>query len=561
MAKNASVGFELLAPYNEEVKLAGNWNEWQPTPMQRGDDGVWRIEVPLDDGDYEYRFDLISKSYFAKGKNVSIADPKALEHTHDNTSIVRVLKGKRVQTTYQWQHDDKPLPPNEQLVMYEMHIGDFTGGDGDDSNGRGTFQTVIDKLDYLVELGINAVELMPVNEFPGEGWGYNLRSIYAVENNYGSPDELCRLVDECHARGIRVFHDAVYNHMEAEAPLTQIDYTYWFYGENPDEAQLDFGPKFNYEFYDENLKTFPAREHVIGAMRQWLELFHIDGIRFDATRALKYYDLLGWFNTELHNRPGFKPIFSIAEHVPQDGTIAGPDGPMDAAWHENFSKQLQCTIVGVPKDGRMPLLTDEVLRLMDGRQDGFVSSYNTIKYIDNHDQDRIMWQLGAFGNVFDDAAFRRMKLGAGLLLTAPGIPMLYMGQEFGHSNPRSLEPQPLAWSLLDNERNSHLFQYYKHLIHLHKTNPALYSDTFERIANLQDRCIIGYRRWNNEGNQIVVMANLTSQYAGQFEVQHPALENGAWYEAIHNYDVQINHNCLVDTLAESELKIYIKKAT
>jgi 1,4-alpha-glucan branching enzyme len=548
------IRFELLAPYNEDVKLLGSWNKWKPTPMQRGDDGCWYVEVPLKDGDYEYKYELISRSYFAQGKKVSVADPKALRHTHENTSLVTVRNGKRVDICYQWQHDDKPLPVNEQLVMYELHIGDFRGADG-----RGTFQSVIEKLDYLVDLGINAIEFMPVNEFPGEGWGYNQRSIYAVENSYGTPDDFCRLVDECHARGIRVFYDAVYNHMEADAPLTQIDYAYWFYEKNPDEAQLDFGPKFNYEHYDENLKTFPAREYVIGAMRQWIELFHIDGIRFDATRALKYYDLLDWFNTELHSRINFKPFFTIAEHVPQDPTVAGPEGPMDAAWHENYSKQMQCTIVGVPKDGRMPMATDEVLRLTDGRLDGFVSPYNTIKYIDNHDQDRIMWQLGAYGSVFDDPAFRRMKLGAGLLLTAPGIPMLYMGQEFGHSNPRSLEPQPLDWNLLNNERNSGLFQHYKHLIALRKTNPALYSDTYEIIANFPDRCIIGYKRWSGDGNIVIVMANLGMGYAGQFEVQHPGLDNGVWQEAIYNYEVKIEDNRLVDTLAESDLKIYIRK--
>ncbi|RPJ01109.1 MAG: hypothetical protein EHM39_03775, partial [Chloroflexi bacterium] len=284
-SKTSPIPFELLAPYNESVALLGSWNDWEPLPMEKDDRGIWRAEVPLADGDYEYKFQVISKSFFAAGETRTVADPKALEHTLDSheNSIVRVRNGQRSALTYEWQHDDKPLPPNEQLILYELHVGDFSGTSGADSGKIGTFADLIDRLDYLADLGINALELMPVNEFPGHhSWGYSLRSLYAVENSYGSPDDLARLVDECHARGIRVIHDAVYNHLEMEAPLTQIDYSYWFYEQNPDEEKLHWGPKFNYEHYDENLKTFPARDHVMGAMRMWNGNFHMDGIRFDA---------------------------------------------------------------------------------------------------------------------------------------------------------------------------------------------------------------------------------------------------------------------------------------
>jgi 1,4-alpha-glucan branching enzyme len=346
--------------------------------------------------------------------------------------------------------------------------------------------------------------------------------------------------------------------METEAPLTKIDYSYWFYEQNPDEGSLQFGPKFNYEHFDDNLKIFPARKHVLNAMQMWVQSFHMDGIRFDCTRALKYFDLLNWLSDEAHKLEGFKPFYTIAEHIPQDAMIATLEGPMDAAWHDNFYRQLCATTLGVERDGRQPFTTHEVLRLLDSRCDGFASSYNTVHYISNHDQERIMFLLGAAASTYDDAAFRRAKLGATLLLTAPGIPMIWMGEEFGQPTDKSLDPRPLQWALLENERNQSLFNHYKTLIALRKNNPALYSDNFEPIYDAPGRGLIGYKRWNNDGNVVVVMANLTPAYAGQFELGGVGLEDGTWHEVIFNYDVQVEGGRLIDTLAESEAKIYIK---
>jgi 1,4-alpha-glucan branching enzyme len=556
-----SIEFALFAPYNDSVKLIGNWNNFADTAMQKGDDGVWRTQVDLADGTYEYKFKVVSKSWFAEGKEVVVADPLAHHITLDNreNAVVKIKNGKKILTEYEWHHDDKFLPANHQLVIYEMHLGDFRGGIGDDTKKPGTFREAIEKLDYLAELGITAIELMPVNEFPGHhSWGYSLRNIYAVENSYGTVDDFCHFVDECHARGIRVIMDMVYNHMEADAPLTQIDYTYWFYGDNPDPADLDFGPKFNYEFYDENLKIFPAREHVIGAMNFFVEHFHIDGIRFDCTRALRYYELLQWFHDEAHRRASFKPFYTIAEHVPQDPTIADADGPMDAAWHDSFYRQIAATILAIPHDGRDPYNTGELLRVLDGRKDGFASVYNTVKYTDNHDQTRTMRMLGEYANMFDEVAFRRAKLGASLLLTAPGVPMLWMGQEVGQATPKTMEPQPFQWALLEQNHNQGLFQHYKHLMGLRRNNPALTSPNYEAVANWHDRAIIAFKRWNDQGNVVLVVANLQDKYAGEFSLGGAGLEDGTWREVIYNYEVSVNDGVLTDSLGESDVKIYIK---
>jgi 1,4-alpha-glucan branching enzyme len=558
------IRFELLAPYNEFVNLLGSWDGWKETPMQRSDGGTWFIDIPLADGTYQYKFHTKSLSWFALGQDVTIPDPKAPEISLDSNenAIVHVVNGERAVHHYTWQHDDVPLPPNDQLVIYELHLADFRGGagdSGDEGKGPGTFNGVIEKLDMLAALGINAIEFMPLNEWPGEhSWGYAQRSVYAVENSYGTPTDLCRLVDECHKRGIRVIHDAVFNHMESEAPLTKIDYEYWFYKDNPDEAALQFGPKFNYEKFDTVANRWPAREHVLGAIDFWVENFHIDGIRFDCTRGIKRWDVLDWFNKTAHARADFKPFITVAEHVPQDGAIVKPSGPMDAAWHENYYQQLVATVIGVPKDGRDPFNTTEMLRLLDGRTDGFSGTMTTIHYLDNHDHDRSMYLLGKDANTFDEAAFKRSKLGATLLLTSPGIPMLWMGQEVGQSTPKTLESQPIPWDLLKNPLNQALYDHYKALIGMRRANPALFSANYQVVADLPERGLIAFKRWNDAGNIVVVVANLRPAFGGAFEIGEAGLPDGDWHEAIYNYDVKVEGGRLKDELAEGEAKVYIK---
>jgi 1,4-alpha-glucan branching enzyme len=353
----------------------------------------------------------------------------------------------------------------------------------------------------------------------------------------------------------------VYNHLNNDAPLALLDYTYWFYEHNPDKPELHFGPKFNYEFHDDALGLFPAREHTLGSIQRWIGTFHMDGVRFDSTRALKNFDLINWLNDEAHNRSGFKPFFTIAEHLPQDPSITGPDGPVDSAWHDNFYRQLNCTVLGIPFDEHEPFNTTELLRVLDAKSDGFASNYNTIHYINNHDQERTMHLLRNAAGVGDDeAAVRRNKLGASLLLTAPGIPMLWMGEEFGQATERGehTEEKPLDWSLLGNDLYRGLWEHYRRLITLRKDNAALYSDSFEVIADMPDRGIIAFKRWDDQGSIFLVVANLKDEFAGEVELALEGIDDAQWHEVLYDYDITAQQNRLVDTLGESDVKIYVK---
>ena len=418
-----------------------------------------------------------------------------------------------------------------------------------------------EKLDYLSDLGINAVELMPVKEFPGKSWGYNLRSLFAVDSGYGPPEELCRLVDECHGRGIRVIIDGVYNHADADAPLAKIDYEYWFYRENPDPASMQWGPKFNYGHYDPNLKLYPARKYVIESIMFWVEHFHIDGIRFDATRAIGDFNIMREFTDAAFNKVAKrKPFFTVAEHIPEDPAITGyPKGPMIAAWHDALSNQLRAIAMQREYEGAQPFDLDAIAKILNPATNGYGSGNHVVNFLGNHDHKRILRDIADTVHIFGEAAFRRVKLALGILLTVPGLPMIWMGQEFGAVNPKSLEPQPIDWALLANKDNKDLHDFTANLIKFRREHPSLWSDNFQVVLSDSDRRIFGYKRWNDAGGVVVVVVNFNDNPSGEFIVEKAGLEDGPWREHITNRTFQMTGGQIKDTLEPSQVKIFVKE--
>jgi 1,4-alpha-glucan branching enzyme len=553
------VQFALFAPYNESVELIGDFNGWQPQPMTKGQDGWWRTDVALSDGQHRYKFRVKSLSYFAPGETFDVFDPYAPSVTNDDgeCAVMRVKNGQRIWTDYEWRHDNVPLPQNEDLIVYELLVGDFAGT----TDRRGRFDDVIAKLDYLKDLGVNCLELMPVKFFPRQGWGYNLRSLFAVAGIYGDADGLCRLVDECHARGMRVVIDGVYNHADADSPLAKIAYGYWFYEQNPDPPEMQWGPKFNYGHYDENLGVFPARKYVVESIRFWVEKFHIDGIRFDATRGIANFDVLKELTTAAFDQlGGRKPFFTVAEHVPEDPAITGyPNGPVVAAWRFSLGAHFRAMLTEHDNDGASPADFDGFLAALDPTKNGYVSANHCLNYIVSHDHDRLMTQLAEEGNMFDDVAFQRARLGVALLATIPGIPMIWMGQEFGMARKKSLDPVPLDWGLLKHERNAGLHAYTRALFRLRAETPALRGDTFEVCFKDAERRVFAFKRWAEGGNVVVVLANLRHVDAGEVTARECGLEDGVWREQTYGYDRVVEAGALRDTLGPSEVKIFVKR--
>jgi 1,4-alpha-glucan branching enzyme len=546
------IEFSLFAPYNEGVTLIGSFSDWQEVPMQKGEDGYFRTTVDLEDGAYQYKFRVQSKSWFFEPNQwVDVTDPYATDvdgESAEENGIVRIKDGERIVDTYVWKNDAHPLPADHELVIYELHVADFSGGEPD-RYVRGKYKHVIEKLDYLCELGINAIELMPVKEYPGDySWGYNPRFFFAAESSYGTTAELKQLVDECHGRGIRIILDGIYNHSESSCPLTQIDHDYWYH-HDPKDAENNWGPEFNYEHYDENLETFPARRFVGDAVRYWVSEYHLDGIRYDAARQIGNFDFMNWITQEAKQAAGGKPFYNVAEYIPDNPSITNLEGPMDGCWHDSFYHTVLPHILGE---------TFELERLkdvLDPKRQGYMGATNVVNYLTNHDHNHVMADLGD-REIFDEAAFQRKKLGVALLMTAVGIPMIWMGEEFGEYKYKTIDPAKIDWTLLQHDLNKGLFEYYKGLIALRKGNHALYTNNIEFFYENEEDKVIAYTRWNDEGARVVVVANFSDQFLGDYQIPHfPA--DGTWHEWTRSYDVEVSAGELVVNLGEYEAHVFV----
>ena len=551
---SSSIEFKLLAPYNKAATLIGSFSDWNEIPMKKDKEGYFHTSVELDDGIYQYKFRVQSKNKDQLDQWVEIDDPYVTQiDLKTNTGVIRIKDGECIVDTYVWQHDDTPLPQNHELVIYELLVSDFFHGEqGNDQ--RGQYKNVIEKLDYLSDLGINAIELLPVNQAPGEyNWGYTPSYFFAPQPNYGSTEELKQLIDECHARGIRVILDQLFNHSSDESPLLQIDRDYWYYHDrhHPDDP-FYWGPEFDYDHYDENRDAIPARDFMGDVVRFWIQEYHIDGIRYDAVKQLDNDDFLNWITQEATKAVGSKPFYNIGEHIPEKPDIVSPNGPLDGCWHDNFYHIIQPHLCGETFD------LEQLKQALDPRKNGYPEgTIKAVNYLCNHDQKRLLVDLGERG-ILDDSAFKRAKLGAVLLMTAVGIPLIWMGEEFGDStdiNPDN-HNQQLQWSLLDNDRNRNLLEYYKGLIELRKQNPALQTSNLEWFHENSDGKIFAYMRWNDHGSRVFVVANFSDQYLKEYQVPNIP-ENGTWHEWTRDYDIQAENNQLTIDMGEYEAQVFV----
>ena len=548
----ATIDFELFAPYNEEAALTGDFSDWDAINMEKGDDGTFRTSVELTDGEYRYKFRVRSKSwFFEEDAWVEVVDPyaTAVEDSEAQNGILHIRDGQRFLDDYAWQHDGATLPPDDALVIYELQVADFSGGE-DDPDARGKFKHVEEKLDYLSELGVNAVELMPVQEYPGDySWGYNPRYLFAAESSYGSSEDLKHLIDACHGRGIRVILDMVFNHAESESPLTQIDHDYWYHHE-PKDPDNTWGPEYNYGRYDEQHNLHPARKFVGEIIRYWVGEYHVDGIRFDAAKNIGDYEVMRWMVEEAKQAAGEKPFYTIAEHIPEVPDIVGQDGPMDGCWHNSFFHGITAHLCGQTFD------LEEFKGLIDGKRKGFFGASSLVNYVASHDHGHLMAVL-ADCKIHDEEAFRRAKLGAVLTFTALGVPMLWMGQEFGEYKHKRLEASKIDWSLLENEPNRDLFTLYKGLVALRKENMALRTENLEFIHEDPEGRVFAFVRWHDEGAKMLTVVNLSDTHLAGYAVSGFS-DDGPWHEWLRDYDVEVEGGQVSLELGAFEAHVFVK---
>ena len=504
--------FQLFAPYNNQAELIADFTDWEKIPMVKGDDGVFRVTRKLADGAYFYKFNVQSKSWFYEPDEwKTITDPYATDvDPATRNSILKLKNGAKIVDEYVWKSNDVYLPTNDRIVVYEMHVGDFSGGE-DDGFARGKYTDVIAKLDYLADLGVNALELMPLKESPGDfNWGYSPIHYFSPESGYGSTAELKELVDKCHALGIRVIVDGVYNHASTDNALAQIDHDYWFRHEGKDPNQ-NWGPEFDYNRFDEKLGFKPAMIFIHDSIRYWIQEYQIDGIRFDAAKQIDNFEALADFVRNARKMSEMKPFFTVGEFIPPSPHFTEPQGPVESCWNDSFMYALVEYLTGGE------LMPERLKDAISPTRLGYAAATSVTNYLANHDQNRLFLKLGEHG-ILGAEAYLRAKLGALILMTAVGVPMIWMGEEFGEYVPMSEQSNKINWTLLESAENKSLFDYYKKLIELRKTNAALTTANVEFFHEDAANCVLCFTRFDDAGNVVAVALNLSDDDLSDYKI-------------------------------------------
>lgn len=432
MPHEGGTAFRVWAPNADAVFVVGSFNDWQDDtdPMAAEADGLWYADIAEAGPGDEYRF-LIRNGE----AELSRIDPRARQVTSS------VGNGVIVDPSRDWQGDAFAMPPWNELVIYELHIGTFNRSD---PYTPGTFTDAIDRLDHLQRLGVNVLQIMPAMEFAGDiSWGYNPAHIFAIESSYGGPDGFKDFIEAAHGKGFAVILDVVYNHFgPSDLDLWQFD----GWSEN-DKGGIYFYNDWRSETPWGDTRPDYGRAEVRDFIKDnalfWLEEYHLDGLRFDMTLYIRNvkgdegdpndsleegWSLLRWINDDIRER--FPGRLTIAEDLRRDAAITAPDGAgFGAQWCAEFVHPVREVLVSQHDEERhMATIAHALQHLYNG------DPFQRVIYTESHDEvangkARIPHEIAP-----DDrshwAAQKRSTLGAALTLTSPGIPMLFQGQEF-----------------------------------------------------------------------------------------------------------------------------------
>jgi 1,4-alpha-glucan branching enzyme len=530
-----STGFKVWAPHATRVAVVGEFNEWNPEthPLSHEGNGIWSVNVPGAKVGHQYQFEILNGETRLR-KNDAYA--RAI-HPEKATSVIYEDK-------FEWKSPEHVLPSWNDLVIYELHVGNFAPAS---SNTPGRFAQVASRLPYLKSLGINAIEIMPPMSFPGErSWGYNLTNPFAVEASYGGPDGLKRLVEGAHEHGIGVIIDVVCNHFGPDN-LDLWQYDGWhennkggIYFYNDERATTPWG---------ENRPDYgrgEVRQYIRDYAMLWLEEFKVDGMRLDSTIYIRNWrgennhpecdlpegwSLMQWINDEV--KKYFPGRITIAEDIQQNHWITKTTGEggmgYSTQWDSAFIYPVRNTVVSMEDDWRS---MRDVATAIQFRYNA--DAIQRVIYSESHDsvangQARIPQEIDA-GDAGGYHARKRSTLAAGIVLTTPGIPMLFEGQEFLEDG-SFRDDEALDWSKLETFRG--INRLYRDLIHLRRNlhgNTKGLLGPFVNVYHINDADkVIAYHRWAEGGpkDDVIVAASFTHRdFANGYRIGFP--HEGQW---------------------------------
>ncbi|HOY07451.1 MAG TPA: alpha-amylase family glycosyl hydrolase [Saprospiraceae bacterium] len=560
---DTTVRLVLYAPEKQVVFAVGDFSNWLPDPtyqMRQSLDGnTWWLELGgLTAGQ------IVRYQYLVDG-SLKIADPLStliLDPNNDpyipevtypdlpayptgfTTGIVSVLQ--TAQAPFNWQATDYVRPAKNELVVYELLMRDFLA--------RHDYQTLLDTLDYLQNLGITAIELMPVNEFDGNiNWGYGPSFHKALDKYYGTAEAFKTVIDACHQRGIAVILDAVFNQATGASPLAQL---YWDATNNRPAANNPWlNPTATHDFNvfnDFNHESQATKTYMKNCVKYWLQEFHIDGFRFDLSKGFTQKNTLGnvgawgaydatriaiWKNYADFIWSIDPETYVILEHFADNSEekVLAEYGQGMMLWGNMWGAYKEVALAYSAGVGTSLAGVSYVQR-------GW-SVPHLVGYMESHDEQRIAYECKVNGSTTANynvkslpTGMRRLELVSNLLYTVPGPKMLWQFGEMGYDFPINYcengsvsegcrtSPKPIRWDYLDDPYRRRLHDVVAALLNLRKNHDVFETTDFQlSLGGGSLRTI----RLNGSDLDVFVVANVSGSGLAT-TVTFP--NSGQWFE-------------------------------
>ena len=584
----------LYAPHKSIVTVLGDFNNWTQSSqyqMNQTPDSTtyWLRLTGLTPGtEYAYQYKVDGSLLVADYNTEKILDPNNDQYissttypnlkaypTGKTTGIVSILQTAK--PAYNWQVANFTRPNKSNLVIYELLIRDFVATQN--------FQTVKDTISYLKRLGVNAIEVMPFNEFEGNNsWGYNPSFYFAPDKAYGTETAVRAFIDECHKQGIAVIMDMVMNHSFGQSPMVQL---YWDPVNNIPAAN---SPWFNqyatHPFnvgYDFNHESQATKDFVDRVMNHWLTNYKVDGFRWDLSKGFTQTnnptDVTAWGNYDASRIAIWKRIYDkmqsistnaycILEHfaVNQEEIELSNYGMLlwgnsnysfnQATMGYNTGSDLQSTLFNSPTRGW--------------------TKPNLVGYMESHDEERLAYKNIAFGNVSGSynikdtiTALKRNEMGAAFWAMIPGPKLLWQFGELGYNysintcsdgvtidpNNCRLSPKPIRWDYYSNPARQSLYNVYAQLIKL-KLTPN-YLSTFTTANSAYDMASnVKWLKLTTDSLNVVVVGNF-DVVPNSASITFP--NAGTWYSYLTGSTRTATGNAETINLQPGEYYVYTNK--
>jgi glycosidase len=581
--------FNIYAPGKKSMKIIGDFNAWSATDakynMYNSTDGTrWWVQVDGLNPNTEYAY-----QYYIDG-TLKVADPyshKILDPDNDKnipttvypnlkayptgktTGIVSVMEANT--PAYTWKATSFTRPDQKNLAIYEVLVRDFVA--------THSYKTLTDTLNYIANLGINAIELLPVNEFEGnDSWGYNSNFMFALDKYYGTPNDYKAFIDACHAKGIAVIQDIVLEDQFGSSPMVQMYYNSTLNQPSADNPWLDpvnsHPDAVGFQLNHQKAATQYFTENV---MKYWMQEYHIDGFRFDEAKgytenntgtastdateaAWAAYDasrVALWTKYNDYMTSLDPKFYQILEYfaVNSEETILASRGMM--LW-TNLSTPGEQATMGYPTNPSWDISG----LFYDGY--GFSAPYGLVSYFESHDQERLQYKNTQYGNssgsynVKDLATgLKRDEMGAIFMFSSPGPKMVWQFGERGYDisidyNGRLGDKDP-HWEYMADANRHHLYQTYSRMIRWKTKNAVFASTNFKYSLG----GVIKTIQMLDASNNIEAVGNF-DVVAQPATITFPS--TGTWYDNITGTSINVTSLAYNMTLAPGEYHLYSNTA-